>query len=434
MGKTNTRPALYDTLTGLPKLNLLKIMMHDYFILSSKEKANDEDKLAVVFLDINNYQYINEAYGEKAAEDTIKYIANYLLGKVNKYEYIAKVAKDKFVLLLTEIKSIKELYDDVYDIINNGTNTYSSSLKLYVTMSAGISIFPEHGKDIDTLVKKAETAVLTAKKAGEDIYIYSDELQKDIINQVQMINKLNESIAKAEFELYYQPEFNLKTNEIIGVEALIRWPQPNGYISPEIFIPIAEKSKQIFELERWIINKALQRKAEWEKEGLGYIELSINLSSKSLESESNFRKIEKIITSHDINYSGIVFEITETVLLTQVDQVIDRLNRLRSYGIRFALDDFGTGYSSLTHIMKLPIDIIKIDKSFIKSIPDGTEETVITQNILTMAHDLNYKVVAEGIETQKQLDYLRELSCERGQGFHLCKPIPYEQLEIILRQ
>lgn len=434
MGKTNTRPALYDTLTGLPKLNLLKIKMHEYFILSSRKKAINEVKHAVVFLDVNNYQYINEAYGEKAAEDTIKQIANYLHNKVNRYEYIARVAKDKFIILLTEIKSNKELFEDVDDIINNGTNTYSSCLKLYVTMSAGISIYPEHGRDIDTLVKKAETAVLTAKKAGDDIYIYSDELQKDIINQVLMINRLNESIAKAEFELFYQPEFNLKTCKIVGVEVLIRWPQPNGYISPEIFIPIAEKSKQIYELERWIITKALQRKEEWEKEGLGYIELSINLSSKSLESESNFRKIEQIILSYNINYSSLIFEITETVLLTQVNQVIDRLNRLRSYGIRFALDDFGTGYSSLTHIMKLPIDIIKIDRSFIKSIPDGTEETVITQNILSMAHDLNYKVVAEGIESQKQLDYLRELSCESGQGFHLCKPIPYEQLLEMLRQ
>jgi EAL domain-containing protein (putative c-di-GMP-specific phosphodiesterase class I) len=284
-------------------------------------------------------------------------------------------------------------------------------------------------------MKKAETANYSAKKTGKNINIYSDEIQKDIIEQVQMVNKIQNGIEKEEFTLYYQPVYNLNTNEIIGVEALVRWLHPvNGFISPEIFIPIAEKSKQIYELDRWIINKALQQKEQWEKDGLEHVELSINLSSKTLESENNFQKIEKIITSYKVDYSKIIIEITETVIITQVDLAIERLNRLRSYGLKIALDDFGTGYSSLTHILKLPIDIIKIDRSFIKSIPNGNEETIITQSIISLAHDLNYKVVAEGIETQDQLDYLKKTSCELGQGFLLCKPLPSDILNEVLRR
>jgi diguanylate cyclase (GGDEF)-like protein len=415
-------------------LNLLKNKLNDFIFPDSSRKPSGADRLALVYLDINNFNYINEAFGYKAGGEVIKHVADYLVSKTDNSDLVARVARDKFALLFTDIKSNDELYETIDDIINNGCHANSSNYTFFITMSAGVAFYPDHGQDTNSLMKKAETAIYSAKKSGKDINIYSDELQDNILGHVQMVNKLQAGIERDEFTLYYQPEYNLNTNEIIGVEALVRWPQPeNGFISPEVFIPVAEKSKQIYELERWIINKALQQKEQWENDGLDHIELSINLSSKTLESESNFRKIEKIIASYQVNYSKITFEVTETVIITHVDLAIERLNRLRSYGIKIALDDFGTGYSSLSHIMKLPIDIIKIDKSFIKSIPEGNEETVITQNILSLAHDLNYRVVAEGIETQEQLEFLKNASCERGQGFLLCKPLPSEKLNKVLK-
>lgn len=434
MGRTKTRPEYFDSLTGLPKLNLLKNKLNDYIITKSGRKYTGPDRLALVYLDINNFNYINEAFGNKTGIEVVKRVADYLVSRANKTDLVARIARDKFALLFTDIKTNTELYESIDEIINNGCHASTSEFTFFITMSAGVALYPDHGNDMNSLMKKAETAIYSAKKSGKDINIYSDELQDNILGHVQMVNKLQAGIEKDEFTLYYQPEYNLNTNEIIGVEALVRWPQPeNGFISPEVFIPVAEKSKQIYELERWIINKALQQKEQWENDGLDHIELSINLSSKTLESESNFRKIEKIIASYQINYSKITFEVTETVIITHVDLAIERLNRLRSYGIKIALDDFGTGYSSLSHIMKLPIDIIKIDKSFIKSIPEGNEETVITQNILSLAHDLNYRVVAEGIETQEQLEFLKNASCERGQGFLLCKPLPSEKLNKVLK-
>ncbi len=433
MGKANLWPACYDELTGLPKLNLLRNVLTDYLVQRSCNQFAGVDRFALVYLDINNFTYLNETYGFKVCDNIIKCVAEYLATKIQNPNYVTRVASDKFAILCTNIKTKQHIYDVIEDVIDNGCNIYISNYAFYITMSAGIALYPEHGNDIDTLVRKAETAGYLAKKSGKDINIYSDELQKDMIEQVQMINKLQNGIDKEEFRLYYQPEYNLINNEIIGVEALVRWPHPeNGFISPEIFIPIAEKSKQIYCLERWIIKEALHQKQLWEESGLRNMELSINLSSKTLESESNFQKIEEIISSHPVDLTKIIFEITETIILTQVDLAIERLNRLRAYGIKIALDDFGTGYSSLTHIKKLPIDIIKIDKSFIQSIPHGNEETVITHNILSMAHELNYRVVAEGIETQEQLDYLRNSSCERGQGFLLCKPLPSDKLKEIL--
>lgn len=254
------------------------------------------------------------------------------------------------------------------------------------------------------------------------------------IEQNKRVNKIHMGIARDEFTLFYQPEYNLDTKKIIGVEALVRWISPGkGIIPPDAFIPLAEKCDLIYDLERMIICKALEQKQIWEQEGLEHVELSINLSSKSIESEDDFKIIEEIISSYKVDYKTIIFEITESVVITNINLAMERLNRLKKHGIRLALDDFGTGYSSLVHLVKLPIDIIKIDRSFIRSIPYSNEETSITKNILTMAHDLNYRVVAEGIETNAQLEYLKQNSCEGGQGFLLCVPLPSEQVTQVIK-
>ncbi len=435
MGKANLKPMYYDELTGLPDYKLLKNILTDYIRRSSCSQLAGWNKFALVYLDINNFKYLNETYGYKICDNIIKCIADYLAAKVKNPSYVTRVTSDKFAVLCTDLESELQLNEMIDDMINNSCNIRISDYVIYITMSAGVALYPQHGRDIDTLMKKAETASYMAKKTGKEINIYSDELQKGIVEQVQMINKLQQAIEKEEFTLFFQPEYNLFTNEIIGVEALVRWfSTDSGYISPDLFIPVAEKSKQIYGLERWIVNQALNQKEQWERDGLNNLELSINLSSKTLESESNFQKIEEIISSHKADLSKVTFEITETIILSQIDLAIERLKRLREYGIKIALDDFGTGYSSFTHMMKLPVDIIKIDKSFIQSVPYGNEETVITHNILSLAHELNYRVVAEGIETQEQLEYLRSIFCERGQGYLLCKPLPPSKIsEILLR-
>ncbi len=265
--------------------------------------------------------------------------------------------------------------------------------------------------------------------------LYKKRYKNVSYRRSDIVKKIIKAIENDEFTLFYQPEYNLGTGKIIGVEALVRWisPDSNTTIPPDVFIPVAEKTGLIFELDRMVIRKALQQKMIWESIGLEHIEMSINLSGKTIESEKDFGSIEEIIRSYKVNYNTVIFEITETMVITNIELAMERLKRLRKFGIRIALDDFGTGYSSLIHLVKLPIDIIKIDRTFIKSIPTGNEETAITKNILAMAHDLNFKVVAEGIETEKQLEYLQINSCEGGQGFLLCVPLPSDKVVDIIR-
>ncbi|MDF2472336.1 MAG: domain S-box/diguanylate cyclase domain [Anaerocolumna sp.] len=244
-------------------------------------------------------------------------------------------------------------------------------------------------------------------------------------NQLSEIAKdIEKAIVKEEFTLYYQPQFDLKTGKITGMEALVRWIHPvRGMISPAIFIPFAEESKQIYALEKWIFRNALQQKAQWEKDGRRHLELAINISSKTLGSEAAFHEIEEIMLRYKVDYTSVVIEITETALLVDMELAAKRVHRLKKFGVKIALDDFGTGYSSLMHLKTLPIDIIKIDRSFVALVPEEEKDTIIIKNIVSFARDLKYRVVAEGIEKQEQLEFLREISCESGQGFLLCKPI-----------
>lgn len=259
-------------------------------------------------------------------------------------------------------------------------------------------------------------------------------LKEDIIRKIQMENKLKKGIDNGEFRLYYQPQLRLNTEEIIGMEALTRWIHPDeGFISPAVFIPAAEETDQIYILEQWVLHKALRQKREWEEEGFGHIELSINLSGRTLESRSAFQEIEEIFSEHKVDYSKIVIEMTETALFSNMELVIEHLERLKERGIKIALDDFGTGYSSLTHLKKLPIDIIKLDKSFVGQAPEGGKETVIIKNIISMAHELEYRVIAEGIETYEQLDCLKKFTCETGQGFLFERPMPKDIIRELLR-
>ena len=434
MGKTNEGITAYDTLTGLPKVNLFKSRINELIQELSGKDFTGTDQFAVVFLNIDNYRYLKEIFGTKISNEVIKHVADYLMEVADDTCFVSRTADDKFALICSDIRTKIELVDTVEKIIHNVCYSSPSKYIYYVTLNAGIAMYPNSGRDTSSLMQCAETATYSAKLTGKDIKVYSDELQEAITSQIQMVNRLRAGIEREEFTLYYQPEYKLDTIEIIGVEALVRWPQSSkGFISPEKFIPVAEKSKQIYALERWIVNTALQQKLAWERQGLNHIDLSINLSSETLESESNFRIIEEIISSYQVDYTKITFEITETAIITNVEKAIKRLSRLRRFGIKIALDDFGTGYYSLTHLLKFPIDIIKIDKSFIKSIPDANEETVITKNILAMAQGLNYRVVAEGIETQEQLEYLRQNSCERGQGYLLCTPLPAEKISELLR-
>lgn len=248
-------------------------------------------------------------------------------------------------------------------------------------------------------------------------------------------DEIRRGIENGEFMLYFQPQYSLLTKAILGVEVLLRWNCPNkGSVPPSVFIPAAEESQEIYALEKMVFSRALSQMEEWEQLGLE-LEISINMSGKTLESSHHFAEIEDIITQYNVNFSRIVVEITETALFQNIDLVAVRLDRLKNIGVKTALDDFGTGYSSLIHLKKLPIDVIKIDKNFVELLPKDVRDAAIVKNMISMAHALNCKVVAEGIEKQGQLEFLKDHSCEMGQGYFLSRPMPFERVyKLITRE
>ena len=296
-------------------------------------------------------------------------------------------------------------------------------------MSIGIASYPKDGDDINTLLKNAEIAMYAAKQQGKNITLFYEEyMVHSNAWYIDMSHKIQLAINNKEFSLVYQPQYEVKTNKIFGAETLVRWYHPqDGFISPGDFIPIAEQTGQIFRLEQWIFENALKQKKEWELNGLAYINLSINLSAKTLISDEYFKSLEDLISSYDLDYSKLTIEITETSIISNLDLVIQRLKKLKTRGLQIALDDFGTGYSSLTYLTKLPIDIIKLEKSFIALIFKDEKDSLIVKSILRLANDLNFIVIAEGVETQEQLDYLIKYNCPNVQGFLLSKPLPEPQ-------
>ncbi|SCY52400.1 sensor domain-containing protein [Alkaliphilus peptidifermentans] len=421
------RLAYYDSLTGLPNRLLFEKEINK--LINQKNT-----KFMIAYIDCDNFKYINDTLGHHVGNEFLKYIGICLEEEISHSSIVARFGGDEFAILFRE--------KETFDILNKiesiktriGTTWSIHNYHFFISLSIGIAIYPQDGADATQLFKNADIAMYEAKKTCKNsVAFYNNEMQSNNIKHVQIANQLQYAIENNEFRLYYQPKFRLDTEKIYGMEALIRWFQPEkGFISPDEFIPLSEETGQIFNIERWVIKTALIQKKELEERGFIDMEISINLSSKTLTSDVNFMELDKLFSSFNIDYSKITIEITETAIIADVNSAIERLKVLKTRGLKIALDDFGTGYSSLTYLKNLPIDIIKLDRNFVKSIEDNTRDAVIIKSILSMAQDLNYKVVAEGIETKEQLDYLRKHHCEGGQGYLFSKPIPMEEVYDIL--
>ncbi|MDF2539778.1 MAG: hypothetical protein K0S76_2799 [Herbinix sp.] len=421
--------AFYDALTGLPNRTLFENEIN-------KRLVNKNANFMIVYIDIDNFKNINDSMGHQVGDIFIKYFTDCLKVLVEEPDMVARMGGDEFAILYPEIT--KEQLIDKINIIRKRINrTWSmQNHQFYISMSIGVVMYPQDGMSLTELLKNADIAMYTAKREGKNrVLFYKEDIKEHNSWQAKMINNLQYGIEEEQFTLYYQPQYKLVSNEIIGMEALVRWIHPvEGFIEPGVFIPLAEETGQIYSLERLIITKALTYKKLLEEKGLNHIVLSINLSGKTLTSEINFKELEGILENFKVDYSRVVIEITETASISDVDNVINHLNRLKHLGLRVALDDFGTGYSSLNYLKKFPIDIIKLDRSFISAITENGIDTLLIKNIIYLAHDLQYEVVAEGIETQEQLLLLGKYNCEAGQGYLLSKPLPEDKLFEILQK
>lgn len=411
----------FDSLTKLPSRLGIELYVENLI--------NQNKKFALLHINFDNFNHINETLGHGVGDEFLVEMSE-KIKSIAPNSMIGRFGADEFGIIL----DIFEKPDDIKNLINDSIKNIEkiwikNKYEYFISFSVGISLFPEDGLNKTLILRNADLALKKAKKEGKSkIVFYSGEIFKYNLEKVRIKNQLDFAIEKNELILYFQPQYFIKSNEIKGMEVLLRWNGPQGFVPPDVFIPIAEESGQIYSIEKWVFKNSLDQKLEFENKGLGYLTLSINLSSKTLMSHDNFQDLLNLLKTYNIDFTHLTFEITETDVISDLNLAIAQLNKLKELGVKIALDDFGTGYSSLNHLKQLPIDIIKLDKSFTSSIEKNKSDTSIIKSLLLLAIDLGYDVVAEGVETEEQFAFLKSFNCKFGQGYLMSKPVPIDEL------
>ncbi|AZT89218.1 EAL domain-containing protein [Caldicellulosiruptor changbaiensis] len=430
--------AYYDDLTNLPNRKLFENKLSELI-----KKAAQTGKIgAVILIDIDNFKDINDLYGHEVGDEYLRTIsqkiAEYLKG-LEVQNYFSRVGGDEFAIILNGLEKkdfVIEVCTEIQKIFENEIFLEKIERGLYTTVSMGISFYPEDGRDSKEILRNVDMALSLAKENGKnDFQIFMPFLLLKNLNKIEIEKNLRKAIENDEFVLYYQPVVNLENMEIHSVEALIRWFLPQkGMVSPLEFIPVAEESGLIVRIGEVVIEKALRDLRDWERKGINDIHIAINLSARQFKTKYFENTVAKLLEKYSVDPVKVSFEITETGAVENFDVSLKILGFLCQMGIKFLIDDFGTGYSSLIYLRKLPISGVKIDKSFISELMFSKESRAIVEGIILMAHKLGLKVVAEGIENKKELEILKEIGCDFGQGYLFSKPIPKEEVEKLLLQ
>ncbi len=416
--------AFYDPLTGLPN----KIMLEQTIDRYIQEKG-DKGIIGIVYFDIDEFRTINEVKGHSMGDELITTIAHRLQSSIKKPNMVARMGGDEYVIAFFDINHLESFLPSVEEHIKTIRQSYTlDEDQFFITISGGIALYPDHGKDYITLMRHADAAMSIAKSKGRDqIVIFDEEMVLVIKQQTELLNQLRQAIHQNEFQLHYQPVIDVATGKAVGSEALIRWVHPTkGFIPPLEFISLSEKNGFIKDITEWVFKDAADHFAEWGKQK--NYKISINLSATMLMNEKFIGNLIHWIQEYKIDCKKFNIEITETAIIPDIDKSIHVLNSLRRLGFTISLDDFGTGYSSLTYLQKLPIDAIKIDRSFISSIKEDTEEFYVLKYMIDLAHHLKLSVVAEGIETQEQAEMIKKYHVDYAQGYYYCKPMPQNRV------
>lgn len=423
--------AYYDNLTGLPNRTLFKDRVNQAIELSKRT----ENLLSIIFIDLDNFKLVNDTVGHKGGDTLLKKVSQSLSETVRKNDTVSRFGGDEFLILLNDVKD----YEAINKIAQKIMNLFSKSFHVegqdfLVTASAGIAIYPVDGDNFESLIKNADIAMYQAKEKGKNQFIFCTHgMKAKIESGTELSNDLQYTLERNELVVYYQPQINLSQKEITGVDALLRWMHPTkGMIAPGVFIPMAEKNNLINDIGDWVLKEACRQNKQWQDMGIPHINVAINMSSLQIINPGIVDRVEAIIKESGLDPKYVELEITESVVIKETKYVVDTLNRLKKIGVSIAIDDFGTEYSSLSRLKSLPIDRIKIDMQFIQGIESDEKNKVITMVIINLAKDLGMNVLAEGVETKTQLDYLNEKMCDNVQGYYYYKPMPAFELEQIL--
>ncbi|SEM97201.1 PAS domain S-box-containing protein/diguanylate cyclase (GGDEF) domain-containing protein [Mesobacillus persicus] len=422
--ETIRRMAYYDVLTDLPNRYLFRRQ------LSAALSEIGDQFIAILFLDLDRFKIINDTKGHFIGDQLLKVVATKLEEAVNLDGMVARNGGDEFIVLLenTNREKTEEVAQRILDQFSQGMDVAGQDF--YVTTSIGISLAPVDGEDEETLLKHADTAMYLAKDRGKNNYqFYTNKLQELSLWKLEIENGLRKALENHQFELHFQPQFEMETGMIVGVEALVRWQHPDkGLVSPAEFISLAEETGLIVPLGYWVLKEACLQNKRWQNSGYNPMVISVNVSVRQLQNENFVEMVKDILCQTNLDPCYLELEITESMMLTQ-ESSTSLLKQLNELGVSVAIDDFGTGYSSLCRLKQLPIDRIKIDKSFVDDIDHHPNQGAMVKTIIDMGHNLGFRVIAEGIETQAQADFLMKHECLHGQGYYFSKPLPAVQVE-----
>jgi diguanylate cyclase (GGDEF)-like protein/PAS domain S-box-containing protein len=423
MARQITHSAEHDFLTGLPNRMLLNDRIGQAIASARRRKK----LVAVLFLDLDGFKHINDSLGHPIGDKLLQSIGKRLTAAVRDADTVSRQGGDEFVVLLADLAQAEDAVIMAARILRTVAVSHSlDQHELHVTTSIGVSVYPDDGQDAETLIKNADTAMYQAKENGRQSYqFFKPAMNARAVERQSIEEDLRRALERQEFAVHYQPKICMRTGKITGAEALIRWTHPvRGLIAPAQFIPVAEDCGLIVPIGRWVLRQACQQAREWQRAGLSGISMAVNVSAVEFQDEAFLDGLLHILDESRLDPLSLELELTESALMKRVESTTTLLRTLKESGLRVAVDDFGTGYSSLSYLRKFPIDSLKIDQSFVRQIGQETDDAAIVTAVISMARSLKLRVVAEGVETLAELNFLKAHQCDEAQGYYFSRPVP----------
>jgi diguanylate cyclase (GGDEF)-like protein len=423
--------AQHDALTDLPN----RLMLNDRLAQAISLARRNRYQLAVLFLDLDGFKHINDSLGHSVGDKLLQSVAARLSACVRKSDTVSRQGGDEFVILLPEVTHAADAAVSAEKIIAEVKRVHSiGEHNLHITVSIGVSTYPDNGEDAEALIKNADTAMYHAKQGGRDNFrFFRPDMGLNAVERQSLEGQLRYALERQELLLHYQPKVNFKTGAITSVEALVRWQHPGrGLLIPEQFLTIAEDTGMIVPIGQWVLCEACRQMREWLDAGLLAVPVAVNISSLEFRSEQFSEGVQAALKSARLDPRYLELELTETVLMRNAESTAYALKELKAIGVRLAVDDFGTGYSSLSYLTRFPIDTLKLDQSFIQDIVAGSDDAIVVSAVISMGKGLRHRVIAEGIETLEQLTFLKANGCDEGQGYYFSRPISAQQFASLL--
>lgn len=431
--ETNIYQSINDPLTGLPN----RILFKDRLNLALAQARRNSQILAVILLGIDRFKVINDSLGHTVGDRLLQQVSIRLSALMRKSDTVARLGGDEFAVIAMDIGKDENAARVSQKIMETFSQPFIiGGHELYVTLSIGVATFPNDGEEAETLIINADTAMYRAKEQGRNTYrLYTPEMNAKALQRLELENSLRRAVDRGEIEVFYQPKVNIKTGVIGGSEALVRWRhRERGLVSPAEFIPLAEETGLIIPIGEWVLRTACGQNRKWMDAGYPPLRVAVNISARQFQQKNLVERVDRILRETGLDPRRLELEITESVAMQDAEFTIKMLREFKERGITISLDDFGTGYSSLNYLKRFPLNNLKIDQSFIKNITTDTDDEAIASAVIVLAQNLKLEVVAEGVETQEQLDILRERQCNEMQGYLFGRPVPAGEFEKLLNK